>query len=156
MHQIGELLRIFGWEPILLAVGALALLFISLVVFLVYAAGKYKVPIETRFTPFFNLRIGSADRSALPRKAAAISGSTDRIGSPIGTELRKFRIKRKVRQSDLAKFLNVSAPFISKVELGKELLSSDQLERVIVEYGASPREGTKLREALHDSKLDDE
>jgi len=145
--EIGQLFRIFGWEPVLLGLAIFALLFISLVVILVYAAGKYKIPIETKFTPLFNLRLGNPHSPNFsPKTAIALSSKSD--VSPIGRALRDFRKRRKIRQAEVAKLLDVPASFISAVEGGKEELSNEQLERIISQFGVQEREATKLREAL--------
>src|SRR5947209_12443687 len=58
VREIGQLFQIFGWEPVILVLGIFSLVVLSLVVILVHAAGKYKISIETKLTPLFNLRLG--------------------------------------------------------------------------------------------------
>jgi len=152
VRQLAELIRDFGWEPILIVVGCLALLFVWLVVFLVYAAGKHNVSIETRFTPLFNLRIGATESSTSPRKLAALTRSNGRDAPEFSRHLREFRLKRKIRQADMAKLLDVEASFISLVERGKEQISADQLEVILREYGVTGEQATRLRDSLRRSR----
>jgi hypothetical protein len=150
MAILGGLLKVIGWEPILLALLAFGLLFISLVVFLVYAAARYKMPIETKFTPFFNLRVGGAT-SATSSKDSSARAPIDRAVPPFATEFRDLCLQLKIRKRDLAKLLNVTATFISEVEAGRELLTPDQLERIINEFGVAERQAKKLRRTLRRS-----
>jgi hypothetical protein len=149
------LLKIFGWEPILLAVLAFGILFISLVVFLVYAAARYKMPIETKFTPFFNLRVGGAASPTSSSKDPSVRAPIDREVPPFATELRELCLQRKIRKRDLARLLNVTASFISEIEAGRKLLTPDQLERIINEFGVAERQAKKLRRALRRSAAKD-
>jgi hypothetical protein len=152
MGAIGEFYRIFGWEAILVAILAVGVVFLSLIVFLVYAAAKYKVPSETK-TPFFYFRVGGAPSPNSAPEVATERLSTERDLPPIAKELRNLCLERRIRKRDLARVLNVTAASISHMEAGIELPSPDQIERIISEFALPDRQAKKLRAALRRSRV---
>jgi hypothetical protein len=148
MAILTGLLKFFGWEPILIAILACVAFLVFLVVFVVYASARYKMSIETKFTPFFNLRVGGAASPTSSSKDPSVRAPSNRDLPPFATEFRELCLQRKIRKRDLAKLLNVTATFISEVEAGRQYLTPDQLERIINEFGLVEGYAKKLRRTL--------
>lgn len=69
-----------------------------------------------------------------------------------GKELRKIRIDVGERLFDMAKRLDVSAAFLSAVELGEKQIPPGLIEDVIVEYGLDLEAVGRLRQAADRSR----
>lgn len=56
---------------------------------------------------------------------------------PIGKLIRKLRVKRDVKQREIAEAVGVSVSLISQIEIGKKYPSVDTLARVADYFGLS-------------------
>lgn len=67
----------------------------------------------------------------------------------IGENLKALRVKAGYNQQSIAAFLNVDQSFISKIENGERVISSDMLEKLAALFGVNPtdiiKEGTLSR-----------
>ena len=108
------------WKLVAVLVAGSAMLLLACVVYLlmlmIRAVSRGGGQIRTRFLTF---TIPTASSPEAARKSATEPTSTDRSATPLAEELWSFRQKRKVTQGDLAKLLNVTVTFISRVEFGR-------------------------------------
>lgn len=69
-----------------------------------------------------------------------------------GEFVRILRIKRHEVMGDMAKVLNVKAPFLSAVETGKKNVPTDWIDKLVEHYGLSEFERKKLDNAVEESR----
>ncbi len=58
----------------------------------------------------------------------------------LGQHIRELRVEKSLSLREFAKRLNLSAPFVSDIELGRRDPSEDVLERMAEAFGISPEE----------------
>lgn len=69
-----------------------------------------------------------------------------------GEFVRILRIKHHEVMGDMAKVLNVKAPFLSAVETGKKNVPTDWIDKLVEHYGLSEFERKKLENTVEESR----
>lgn len=69
-----------------------------------------------------------------------------------GEFVRILRIKHHEVMGDMAKVLDVKAPFLSAVETGKKNVPTDWIDKLVEHYSLSEFEKKKLEDAVEESR----